>query len=76
MHDVIKHLVKAADAMHTAWVWLPLEERAAAAEGRNEILLAIGEYIIEYTARDEFIDALKSELGKVKAGLKKAQDND
>ena len=76
MHDVLKHLIKAADAMHTAWAWLPVEERAAAEEGRNEILLAIGEYIIEQRARDEYRDALKSELGKIKAELKKAQDND
>lgn len=76
MNDVIKHLTKAADAMYKAWCWLPVEERAAAEVGRNEILLAIGEYIIEYTAHDEYIDALKSELRKVKTELKKAQDND
>ncbi len=76
MHDVIKHLIKAAEAMHTAWVWLPVEQRAEAEKGRNEILLAMGEYMIEHTGCDEYIDALKSELRKVKAELKKVQDND
>jgi len=76
MDDVIKHLVKAADAMHSVWVWLPVRERVAAEVARNEVLLAIGEYIVEQTERDKYIDALKTELRKVKAEPQKAQDND
>lgn len=67
--DIKRNLYNAIQAMRTACIYAPSEQRKEIEEGYDALRFALADYVIEDIGHYDVIEALKDRLGKAKREL-------